>query len=44
MSLRTSLILKVWNILRARVEITLLVTARSVRLALNMIQLRGVAR
>lgn len=44
MSMRTRLTLKAWNILRVSVEITLLVTAPSVRLALNMIQLRGVAR
>lgn len=40
----TSLIPRVWNILRVSVETTPLVTVRSVRLVLNMIQLQGVAR
>ncbi len=40
----TSLIPRVWNILRVSVETTPLVTVRIVRLVLNMIQLQGVAR
>lgn len=40
----TSLIPRVWNILRVSMETTPLVTVRIVRLVLNMIQLQGVAR